>query len=366
MALVRAVPSRPFSFSSLEPLLAAIQGHPGIRGVPVGGDNFTVSAYTDDILLTLTDPIPSLTHLRPLLSDFGKIVGFRINYTKSCAMPLHMVHTDTASIESELGFRLAPSELPYLGILLTADPKALYSKNFTTMVHQIKCDLEHWCDKPISWIGRIHSIKMNILPRILFLFQTLPLLLTQRDLAGLQQAIDSFIWQNKRHRVARRILYRPKTRGGLGLPNLYLYYCAAQLTQVVAWHSPASARRWVALEFTFMFPDRPDLYIWLPRTSRPILRTACPSILTSLRLFELARKKFALVGAPSPLTPLLRNREFPPGLRASDFGGLVGAGLLRYRDLYQNGRLITFSELQERGHLTPFFGSYRSDILLLL
>uniref|UniRef100_A0A8C5MEQ8 Reverse transcriptase domain-containing protein n=1 Tax=Leptobrachium leishanense TaxID=445787 RepID=A0A8C5MEQ8_9ANUR len=338
---------------SLEPLLAAIRDHPEIRGVQVGGESFTVSAYADDILLTLTDPISSLSHLRPVLSDFGEIAGFRINYTKSCAMPLYMPHTDTASIESGFGFRLAPSELSYLGILLTANPTALYSKNFTAMVRQIKCDLEHWCDKPISWIGRIHSVKMNILPRILFLFQTLPLLLTRRDLAGLQQAIDSFIWQNKRHRVARRILYRPKTRGGLGLPNLYLYYCAAQLTQVVAWHSSASTRRWVALENAFMFPDRPDLYIWLPRASRPILRTTCPSILTSLRLFDLARTKFELMGAPSPLTPLLRNREFPPGLRASDFRGLAGVGLLRYRDLYRNGRLITFSELQERGDLSP-------------
>uniref|UniRef100_A0A8C5PWW1 Reverse transcriptase domain-containing protein n=1 Tax=Leptobrachium leishanense TaxID=445787 RepID=A0A8C5PWW1_9ANUR len=101
---------------SLEPLLAAIRGHPEIRGVQVGGESFTVSAYADDILLTLTDPISSLSHLRPVLSDFGEIAGFRINYTKSCAMPLYMSHTDAASIESGFGFRLAPSELSYLGI----------------------------------------------------------------------------------------------------------------------------------------------------------------------------------------------------------------------------------------------------------
>uniref|UniRef100_A0A8C5MBV1 Reverse transcriptase domain-containing protein n=1 Tax=Leptobrachium leishanense TaxID=445787 RepID=A0A8C5MBV1_9ANUR len=339
---------------SLEPLLTAIRLHPGIKGVSVGGEDFTVSAYADDILLTLTDPIPSLSHLRSLLRDFASLAGLRINYSKSCAMPLHMLSVDTTQIDSDYGFRLATSEIPYLGIHLTTDHKALYRRNFTTMVHRIKCDLERWCDKPVSWMGRIHSVKMNVLPRILFLFQTLPLLLTRRDLAGLQQAIDSFVWQNKRRRIARHLLYRPKTRGGLGLPNLYVYYCAAQLAQVVAWHSSAATRRWVTLESAFMSPDRPDLYIWLPKVSRPILRTMCPSVLTSLRIFELVRTKFALVGDSSPLTPFLRNREFPPGLNIADFRGLVGAGLLRYRDLYQRGRLITFSELQEQCHLTPF------------
>uniref|UniRef100_A0A8C5PK30 Reverse transcriptase domain-containing protein n=1 Tax=Leptobrachium leishanense TaxID=445787 RepID=A0A8C5PK30_9ANUR len=299
---------------SLEPLLTAIRLHSGIKGVSVGGEDFIVSAYADDILLTLTDPIPSLSHLRSLLRDFASLAGLRINYSKSCAMPLHMLSADTSQIESDYGFRLATSEIPYLGIQLTTDPKALYRRNFTTMVHRIKCDLERWCDKPVSWMGRIHSVKMNVLPRILFLFQTLPLLLTRRDLAGLQQAIDSFVWQNKRRRIARHLLYRPKTRGGLGLPNLYLYYCAAQLAQVVAWHSSPTNRRWVALESAFMSPDRPDLYVWLPKISRPILRTMCPSVLTSLRVFELVRTKFALVGDSSPLTPFFAIGNFPQDL----------------------------------------------------
>ncbi|CAH2283955.1 endonuclease, partial, partial [Pelobates cultripes] len=65
--------------------------------------------------------------------------------------------------------------LSYLGIKIGYDYNTLFNNNYVPLIKTLKKDLENWHDKPISWIGRIHSIKMNILPRLLFLFQALPI-----------------------------------------------------------------------------------------------------------------------------------------------------------------------------------------------
>uniref|UniRef100_A0A8C5QZ99 Reverse transcriptase domain-containing protein n=1 Tax=Leptobrachium leishanense TaxID=445787 RepID=A0A8C5QZ99_9ANUR len=270
---------------ALEPLLSRIRHSPNIRGVPLGSQMFTVSAYADDILLSLTDPLHSMQHLHDLLTTYGAVSGFRVNLSKSRAMPIHLPQELVKDIASRFNIPVSQTTLDYLGVSLTNDPTRLYAANYLPVLRQIRKDLEDWTDKPISWIGRIHSVKMTILPRLLFLFQALPVVVTRRDLAGIQSAIDAFIWQNKRRRVARKILYRPKTRGGLGLPNLYMYYCAAQLAQVVAWHAPEQDRRWVALETALLSPDRPHMALWLPKTSRPLPRIICPAIANSMRIF---------------------------------------------------------------------------------
>ena len=41
-----------------------------------------------------------------------------------------------------------------------------------TILEQTKLDLQRWMDLPLSLIGRINTIRMNILPKIIFLFQS--------------------------------------------------------------------------------------------------------------------------------------------------------------------------------------------------
>ena len=46
--------------------------------------------------------------------------------------------------------------------------------------------------------------------------------------------IGKLIWGSNRHRVALAKLFAPLLEGGLGVPNLELYYVAAQLQTAVA------------------------------------------------------------------------------------------------------------------------------------
>ena len=62
----------------------------------------------------------------------------------------------------------------YLRINLTKEVKDLYSENNTTLKKEIKEDVNKWKHVPCSWIGRIIIIKMSILAKAIYKFNTIP------------------------------------------------------------------------------------------------------------------------------------------------------------------------------------------------
>ncbi|CAH2277593.1 Hypothetical predicted protein, partial [Pelobates cultripes] len=156
------------------------------------------------------------------------------------------------------------------------------------------------------------------------------------DLRTLQTAIDRFIWNDRKPRVRRSTLYVPKHVGGLGLPNLLYYQHAAHLAQIQHWHLPPDHKRWVDLEHLIFGRDHPSLYIWLPKQQRPLPPPTSPAITYSIDLWDRLSDKFDLSSGLSPLTPILRNRMFPPGLTPQHYAHFEDRDIARLGHLYPN------------------------------
>ena len=124
----------------------------------------------------------------------------------------------------------------------------MFSANYDKLLKEIRSDLNRWDVLPLSLLGRIECIRMNILPRLLFLFQNLPVAIPQSIFKSLEKLLSKFIWQNKRPRVRLKILMSSKENGGLNLPNFKLYYWAAQIKAVVAWIIQVPESQWVSME----------------------------------------------------------------------------------------------------------------------
>lgn len=79
----------------------------------------------------------------------------------------------------------------------------------------IKKDLARWEVLPLSMFGRIETVKMNILPRLLFIFQSIifPVWVPVLAFNTLEKFISKFVWQNKRPRIRLKILMSNKDRG---------------------------------------------------------------------------------------------------------------------------------------------------------
>uniref|UniRef100_A0A670HKX5 Reverse transcriptase zinc-binding domain-containing protein n=1 Tax=Podarcis muralis TaxID=64176 RepID=A0A670HKX5_PODMU len=95
--------------------------------------------------------------------------------------------------------------------------------------------MDTWRRLNLSWTGRMASIKMCILPRLLFLFQNLPVIKGTACFKNWQRTLTKYIWQEKKPRVKLKYLTDSRERGGFGVPNLRLYYEAACLLWIKDW-----------------------------------------------------------------------------------------------------------------------------------
>ena len=73
----------------------------------------------------------------------------------------------------KIPFAIATRKINYLGINLTKGVKDTYSENYTTLKKEIKENPNKWKHVPCSWIGRINIIKTSILPKAIYIFNTI-------------------------------------------------------------------------------------------------------------------------------------------------------------------------------------------------
>lgn len=106
-----------------------------------------------------------------ILGDFSGFSGYKINYSKSICFPIN----DKASQikDTDLPFCLSKSYFKYLGINISPSLSDLFQANFTPIFEKLKSDLQRWGSLLLSLAGKINCVKMNVLPRFLYLFQNL-------------------------------------------------------------------------------------------------------------------------------------------------------------------------------------------------
>lgn len=95
---------------------------------------------------------------------------------------------------------------------------------------------------------QIDAVKMNTLPKLLFLFQPIPVEIPPKQFNNWNRMISTFIWGKQKPRIKFRTLQLPKDKGGRALPSLEDYYKAAQLCSLVYWCDPLYEAKWKTLE----------------------------------------------------------------------------------------------------------------------
>ena len=159
---------------------------------------------------------------------------------------------------------------------------------------------------------------MNILPRLLYLFQTLPVEVTTQQFAEWDKLISRYIWNGKKPRIKYRTLQLKKEYGGMGLPCLLEYYYAAQLRPLICWCNPGYSARWKDLEMAMSRIPLQGI-ISDGALTKHLLDKANPFIGLSLKIWKQTQKLCNIQKTAKLLKWCAFDSDFPPNLSDERF-----------------------------------------------
>ena len=100
-------------------------------------------------------------------------MGYKVNIQKSKVFLYTNNEISETETRRKIPLTIATRKIKYLGVNLTMEVKDLYSENYITLKKEIKEDTNKWKHVPCSWIGRIKIIKMSILSKAIYRFNTI-------------------------------------------------------------------------------------------------------------------------------------------------------------------------------------------------
>ena len=118
----------------LEVLATAIREEKEIKGIQIGKEEAKLSLFADDMILYIENPKDSIRKLLKLISEFSKIVGYKINIQKWLAFLYTNNEKSEREIKESIPFTIATKRIKYLGISLSKETKELYTENYKTLM----------------------------------------------------------------------------------------------------------------------------------------------------------------------------------------------------------------------------------------
>jgi len=124
-----------------------------------------------------------------LINELGKVVRYKINTQKSIAFLYTNNERSEREIRETIPFTTTSKKVKYLIINLPKETKGLYTENYKMLMKEIKDDSNRWKDIPCSWIGRISIVKMTMLLKEIYRFNTISVKLPMTLFTELEQNI---------------------------------------------------------------------------------------------------------------------------------------------------------------------------------
>lgn len=151
--------------------------------------------------------------------------------SKTEALNISLPDPTISQLKSNSPFQWSRKGISYLCIVIPPNLSDLYSLNYSLLLTRIWKDLDLWN----AFSGRVNMLKMDTLPKLLYLFQTVPILVPKQHLASLLSMSICFIWKRGLSRIRYKLLTYPKLQGGVGVPDFELYHKASVLARILDW-----------------------------------------------------------------------------------------------------------------------------------
>ena len=331
----------------IEPLAQCIRQHNSIKGIVMPAGEQKLALFADDILLFLSSPTESLPALMSVLEEYGSYSGYKINEQKTQA--LNMYYNPPQCLRSRYKIRWDKQYVKYLGIVLPTELSKLEELNYVPLRRDILADIDRWNLIPyLNLSSRIESVKMNVLPRLLYLFLSVPISKPEQFFSDWDKVISRFVWAGKKPRVRLKTLQLPKERGGLALPCLRDYYRAAQIRPLIGWCKPSYKSRWKDIESTMGRGLPINSLIGDPSLIKHLSNPQNVMITGSLKVWSEIVRRYELKDKIGTLKWFAYDPDFRPSRYDMRFRSWIGKGLSAYCTLLKQGNVMAFQDLKDK------------------
>lgn len=192
-----------------------------IEGFNMQDVNALISQFADDTTLYLRASVSVLREVVRTLEIFHKNTGLVINYDKTCIYRIGSLANSDAQIYTTRQFHWTNQPIELLGVKIPVipDDKLICTLNYENVVCKMNRVLTSWSTRNASLSARVLIVNTLIASLFVYKMQVLP----DIDIELLQRidnCIYDFVWHGKQPKIARNILIRDKSQGGLRLVNL--------------------------------------------------------------------------------------------------------------------------------------------------
>ena len=109
-------------------LATAIREENEIKEIQSGKEKVKLSLFADDMVLYIENPKDATRKLLELISEFGKVAGYKINTQKSVAFLYTNNKRSEREIKETIPFNITSKRIKYLGINLPKEAKTCTPK----------------------------------------------------------------------------------------------------------------------------------------------------------------------------------------------------------------------------------------------
>lgn len=113
-----------------------------------------------------------IQHSLETLEDFGQKSGYKLNIAKTQILSFN--YTPSKYIRLKYKVKWDATSIKYSGVLISQKLDKVYKINYKLINEKLQDDIKKRSTLGLDFSLRIEAVKMNLLPRLLYFFLSLP------------------------------------------------------------------------------------------------------------------------------------------------------------------------------------------------